>query len=298
MRFAEERMGDPAIQEKKIGDFAKRSMRNEIAELNEDTIRSLCPFPISYDVNQTQGLNFSEYTYTELLSGFWVATQSLEINCRLLLEASKYSEIDPKLAPEKIVADKYVLSEDIEKYKHVKKICFLPGHNMLDVASVEIISRLIHDNDDIMLKPHPITNSESLNIFGSRFGWNKVIPKDISGNALLKNCDVVYTTTASEMAISGTLLGKQVVNISNFSNEGSGAYHPISRILFEAHKHGVAQAQDALLRIFSCPWSGVVTAGSENVSDRIAQYYKKSLEYRDFYKPLASPRGNNPNKKA
>jgi len=298
MRFADERMTDPAIQEKKIGTFAKRSNRNQIAEKYEDLIRDNAPYPISYDVSQIQPLNFSEYTYTELLSGFWIATQSLEINCRLLQEASNYNNIDSALIPEKIVADKYILSDDIEKYKHVKRICFLPGHNMLDVASVEIISRLLHENDDIMLKPHPITNQESLNIFGSRFGWNKVIPKDVSGNALLKNCDVVYTTTASEMAISGTLMGKKVVNISNFFNEGSGAYHPISRILFSAHKHSVHKAQECLLRIFSCPWSGIVVEGADSPESRIHEYYKKSLEYRDFYKPLASPRGNNPNKKA
>lgn len=290
MKFSHEKLSDPVIQDKKIGPFAKRSARSKLAEQYEDMLRELAPYPISYDVNQGQPINYSEYTYTELLSGFWVATQSLELNCRLMLEASKYSKLDNSLDIDSIVSDKYVLDHNLSRFSKTKKVCFLPGHNMLDVASVEIIARLVHEDDTVLLKPHPITNEESLNLFATRFGWNKIIPKDISGNALLHSCEVVYTTSASEMAISGTLLGKTVVNVSNFFNEGSGAYHSINRLLFAAHKQGTSHAKELLLRILSCPWSGIHLHDS-NVEDRLKEYYAKSLELREIYKPLASPRG-------
>lgn len=296
MKFASDLMSSPQTQQSKIGNFAKRSNRSKFSEDSEQAIRDLCPYPISYDVTQVQSTNFSEFTYTELLSGFWIATQSLDINCRLLQDAAN-TDFDSTIDLNKLVADKYNLSEDISKYKHIKKICFLPGHNMLDVASVEIIARLIHENDDIYLKPHPITNNESLQLFATRFGWNKIINKDVSGNSLLANCDVVYTTSASEMAMSATILGKQVHNVSNFFNEGSGAYHSISRILFLAHKNmGISEAQRMLKNIFECPWSGIVTEQSVNTEQRIKDFYSKSLEYRNRYRSLASPKGNMPKK--
>jgi hypothetical protein len=104
----------------------------------------------------------------------------------------------------------------------------------------------------------------------------------------------VYTTTASEMAISGTILGKKVVNISNYNNEGSGAYHSISRLLFEAHKHSIKEAQDLLNSLYSCPWSGILIAQQGDIEYRMSEFYKKALDYRSFYKPLGSPRGLQP----
>lgn len=296
MKYANDLMSSKDTQYSKIGNFATRSSRNKFSEENEKLIRDSSPYPISYDVTQVQTTNFSEFTYTELLSGFWIATQSLDINCRLLQDASEINT-ESSLDLASIVADKYNLSADISKYKDSKKICFLPGHNMLDVASVEIIARLVHEEDDVLIKPHPITNAESLHMLAQRFGWNKIIDKDVSGDSLIKNCDVVYTTTASEMAISGTILGKKVVNVSNFFNEGSGAYHPLTRILFQAHKyHGVEEAQRLLKNIFACEWSGIVTKESGNIEERIKTYYSKALEYRTRYKTLASPKGNPPKK--
>lgn len=296
MKFSKELMSSPEVQHNKIGNFATRSTRNVWAEKQETLVRELCPHPISYDVSQGQGLNFSEYTYTELLGGIWTATQSSEVNCRLMQEAANYTETSSVNSLKSIVNDKYNLSPD-PKFQQVKKVCFLPGHNLLEVASTELISRLAHEEDDVYFKPHPITNDEALKLIASRVGWHRLIPKDVSGNYLLQNCDEVYTTTASEMAISGTILGKKVYNISNFFNEGSGAYLPISRVLFKKHKQSVEAAQQALLNIINCPWSGIIIPQHTDIEARLKTFYSKSQEFRGFYKPLASPKGNPPGKK-
>lgn len=294
MKFSQELMTSKEVQFGKVGGFATRSARNTWAESQEQLVRELCPFPISYDVSQGQGLGFAEFTYTELLGGMWVATQSMEVNCRLLEAASEYNCTQCTLTD--LVVDKYDLVTD-HKYQDIKKVCFLPGHNLLEVASTELTCRLAHEDDDVYFKPHPITNDDALKMIASRVGWNKVIPREVSGNYLLKNCDEVYTTTASEMAISGTILGKRVYNVSNFFNEGSGAYLPISRILFKKHKVSVEAAQRALNNILNCPWSGIILPQHTDVESRLKQYYEKALEYRSLYRPLASPKGNPPNKK-
>lgn len=284
-------MSNEETQKNKLGPNVKRSSRNKWAEQHESLVRSLAPFPITYDVNQSQPTNFSEYTYTEFLNGLWVTSQSLEINCQMFEEASKY-ESTHTINLEDIVSDKYVSKDD--NIPTIDRICFLPGHNALDIASVEMIARIAFEEDDVLFKPHPITNEEGLKIIAQRVGWHKVLPKEMSGNVLLKNCKELYTTSASEMAISGTILGKKVHNISNFFNEGSGAYYPISRILFKKHKTSIQAAQEALSNIIDCPWSGIILPIHDNIEERIKAFYSQSLICRNHFKPLAGPRGRPP----
>lgn len=287
MKFHNELMRDPKTQQKKIGDFATRSTRNVWAESIEHAVRSAAPFPITYDVSAVQPTNFSEYAYTELSGGMWVTTQSLEINARLIDLASRemtQETIEPLVAS---LEDKYVLEAPEKCYR---KVCFLPGHNMLEVASVELIARLAHEDEEVVFKLHPITNNEATEIIRKRVGWHRIVDRKISGMALLRGCEEVYTSSASEMAITGTALGKRVFNISNFFNEGTGAYHPISRVLFAAHKTGVKDAQQALANILNAPWSGLLFPWQTDVEARLTRYFEKSLDLRERYKPLAAPR--------
>jgi hypothetical protein len=285
-----ELMRDPKVQEKKLGPYAKRSTRNEWAEQHEQAVRDMAPFPTTYDVNAVQPTNFSEYTYTELAGGLWIATQSLEINARLFDAASRHPTFTPTTTIAKLEAllgDKYLLKKPERTYK---RVCFLPGHNMLDVASMELICRLAHEEPDVVYKLHPVTNADATNLIRKRVGWHRIIGKDVSGMDLLRTCDEVYTSSASEMAITGTILGKKVFNVSNFFFEGSGSYHSISRLLFLAHRReGVEAAQRVLAAIVECPWSGVLFPFHDDVETRIATYYNKTLELREMYKPLAAP---------
>jgi hypothetical protein len=293
MKMSNERMADPRVIQSKIGDFAKRSDRNQWAEKNEELVRNLAPYPISYDVSSTQSANFSEYTYTEILGGIWVQSQSMDINVRMMQAASEVKGEDSIENLKQAMSDKYKLTAIPEKWKNVHAVCFLPGHNLLDVASVEMIARIAHEEDHVYFKPHPITNDDALNLIGKRVGWNKMIPKDVSGFELLKQCDEVYTSTASEMAISGTAYGAKVYNITNFFNEANGVYHPISRVLFRKHaKENVKSAQKALSNMISCKWSGLIFPWQDDVEERLKAFYDKSIEMKQMYRSLASPRGN------
>lgn len=290
MKFARDLISDTAVHQHKLGEFATRSTRSDWATQIENIVRSASPFPISYDVTCTQPTKFTEYCYTEFHSGVWLSTQSMEINTRMINDAAM--EDAPYNLTEFVqgIEDKYVLDTSVVSPKRISRVCFLPGHNMLDVASVEIISRIAHEEDDVYFKPHPITNDESMAFIGSRVGWNRVIPKDVSGNMLLQQCDEVFTTTASEMAVSGTALGKHVVNVSNFFTESAGTYYPISRVLFQAHqKYGITIAQQQLSNVINCKWSGFVFPWQTDVEERINNFYTKSLEYRERYRSLSSP---------
>jgi hypothetical protein len=289
-----ELMSNPETQRKKLGEHVTRGPRNAWAESIETKVRALSPFPITYDVSAVQPTNFSEYAYTELAGGMWITTQSLEINARLLHYAAQQDSVSDTLDRfAAILQDKYVLDKPETTYK---KVCFLPGSNALDVVSIETVARLVHEEEDVMFKLHPLTNDDAINSIRKRVGWNRMLSRELSGMELLRRCDVVYTSSASEMAITGTALGKKVVNISNFMHEGSGAYHAISRLLFIAHRDSVATAQRVLVNVIDCPWSG--TLFPWHMTDaRIAEYFDKTLKLRDMYRPLAAPRGNPPQPK-
>ena len=298
MKFVNELMGDKNVQASKIGTAIKRSSRNTWAEqIGEAMVRKLAPWPTSYDVSCLQPTNFSEFTYTEFSSGIVATTQSKEINARLYDFASKIEAKDTYQLDTftESLTDKYVLENISDKWDGIKRVVFMPGHNMLDVASQEILSRLAVEEEDIYVKPHPITIDSSVALVAKKMGWNRMIPKDISGFKLLLNCDEVYTTSCSEMSITGTALGKKVFNISNFHNEGAGAYHALARLIFKAHeKHGVEEAKRILNNVLSCEWSGYIFPwhSEEEVEHRLKCFYAKSFELREMYKPLSLSIGN------
>lgn len=284
----------------KIGPYISRSKRNNWATEQEATLRSKCPdfYYISYDVSANQSNNFSEYTYTEFPGGgLYSATQSREINSRLVDFASKE---DAGLEGEEALShfvdalcDKYDLLDLEEKYQGINHVVFMPGHNLLDLADVDYVLRLINETDDVYLKPHPLTVGDAVHGLAGRVGWNKILPKDASGVKLLENCTHVYTTTASEFSITGAALGKVVTNISKYQSEGAGVYQPFSRVLTIAQRrHGIDEAKRLLGNILACKWSGLYFDWQDDVEERMDAYFKKTQELRELYRPLSQGRGD------
>ena len=294
MKFHQQLMSDAKVQEEKLGKFAKRSPRSQWATGLEAKVRDSAPFPASYDISPTQPTEFSEFAYTEIAGGMWVYAQSVEINCRIIDAAAKkgdrsLSTIDSFL---ECAGDKYLMDEAPDRWKGKKKVCFLPGHNMLDVASREIVARLAFEDQDVAFKPHPVTEEKALGVVVNNVGgWNRVVPKDVSGFSLIKEADVVYVCSASEISIIATALGKKVVNISNFFNEHTGIYHPISRLLYTAHRDGsVQEAQQILAAILNCDDTGLLFPWMQDIDKRLENYYRHALSLRETYRSMSAPR--------
>jgi len=276
-------MGD----EFKSGGDLKRSKRNDWGKSIEELIRHFAPFPISYDVDCTQSLNFSEFSYTEILGGMYINTQNTDTNCRIIESASKEkTKIDHIANIKKISADKYDLVSIDKNYDYPKKIGFMVGHNMFDMVSRENVARIAFENDDFKLKLHPLTNQNYAGKIASTIGWNKIIQNDVSGVALLKNAESVYTTTSSELGLMAVAYDKDIHNITAFFNESIGVYYPISKLLFTAERN---RRKTILNNIIDCKYSGILFPWMTDVEERINAYYKKALEVREIYKPLSIP---------
>lgn len=300
-RLSNQLMSDEkTFNDTKIGPYAKRSARNNWAASQEQTLRSKCPpfYYTSYDVSANQGNNFSEFTYTEFpAGGLYASTQSREINCRIIDFASK--EKSGKAGEEALsnfisnFSDKYMMEEVDDQYKGLENVIFMPGHNLIDLADIDYVLRIVNETDDVFLKPHPLTANEAIHGIAGRVGWNKIIPKYVSGAKLLENCTNVYTTTASEFSITGAALGKTVHNISKYQSEGAGVYQPFSRIMtITQRQRGIKEAQRLLGNILACKWSGLFFEFQDDVEERMDAYYSKSLELRELYRPLSCGRGD------
>lgn len=266
--------------------MATRSDRNKWAESIEPIIRELSPFPISYDVTCVQPANFSEYTYTEFAGGIYILSQSVDINTRLMSLAyssspdSGLSEIEK--AWRSIVKDKYNL-EQSSIGKFPEKIIFTPANNCLDQISWEVLCRAVHEDDSVMVKPHPIIDPEANKMIASRVGWNKMIPQKESGIEYMINSKEVYASSCSELSILAALFDKKVHNLGNFFHESEGAYYPITRQMFASDDY-----KKAILKMMACEFSGLIFPwhSEPEIKNRIKAFFDKTLELRGKYSPL------------
>lgn len=286
MKYAQERMSDPAVQIHKIGEDLKRSKRNEWGNSVEEMIRGMAPYPITYDVNCLQGQNFSEYSYTELVGGMMVRTQSTDINVRLAhFCAGQKSSLDVLDQWKEIITDKYELNDDLpEKYSNVEDVIFIPGDNMSDLMNRDNLHRLLHESPKAMVKPHPLTNDEHLMALYREYGAHRVIPPELSGLKLLNNAKRVFTCSASELGIIGVILGKDIYNLGMFRYEAIGTYYTITRILFIAE-----DKRQVLANIANCVWSGCVFPWQDNIEERLASYYQSTLEMKEEFRSMSGP---------
>lgn len=286
MKFSHELMSDPNVQKNKINHL-KRSKRNSWAEKIELDIREFSPYPISYDVTCNHPVNFTEYTYTELLGGMYLQTHSIDINCRISQAASEVESDDTSTFEKlkQLLADKYFLGNNIpEKFKNIDEVIFMPGSNIADIASSDTIGRIC-SNEKVMVKPHPLTDEGFKKVLAKTCGgWNRIIPEELSGMYFLQNAKKVYTTAASEMSISAYILEKEVVNVGAYKFESTGAYYPIARVLFNS-KNPI----QSLVNMVNCKWSGILFPWQEDYLERAKAFYAKSLELREVYKPLHGP---------
>ena len=276
--------------ETKIGKF-KYTDRCKWAKSIEPLIKDLSPFPISYDVDSTQPSNFREYSYTHMLGGVYLNTQSIEINTRLMEEASKLNnpsnEHIDKLKT--MFVDKYVLnklnSPNVKDYP--KHVGIMVGQNLFDLVSAEKIARLAFEDDNFFLKLHPITDQEESGWIANVVGWHKIITNDASGMELIMNCETASVTTGTELATVAVALEKNINNISDFFNETIGVYYPINRLYFKEELK--TSRLELLNNILNCKWSGLIFPWMDDYEERIKLYFDKTLELRNKYGAITYP---------
>ena len=279
----QKRLSDNETQNAKLTvDFAKlRSEHLKLLAPLEEEIRRQAPLPISYDIGRSQPPYFNEFTYTELLGGLYVSPQSCEAAARMVQEAVDCQ--DPILADVMDfipLRDKYKLDE--KPLASPPNVVFLPGTNIFRIAvSKENLSRLMHEQEDIMLKLHPLTDEGLTRFLGMNFGYHRLIGGRVSGAAVLSASQRVWVTTSTEMGLYAMLEGKPVGNITNYAYEPRGSYNPFYRVLWNA-----TNKRRAIRQVLNSPLSGFFHPEDPHVREKIGKYFEHAMSWRAAYKPL------------
>lgn len=211
------------IELHKDGNLEKRIGHNKRHDLPglkdlETIIDQETPLAVTCDVKTIQPPYFTEFKYLDILGGVLLGTLSAEINYRV--RAASLNDNVDSVFPIGSVMDKYQLTPTQKTYR---KIIFLPGSNSLNLIDQFLLQRLLED-DEWMIKPHPVTNQEMLRDIGSLYGYHRILDTKISGIQLLEGCAEIATCSTSELYLLARLLGKPVSNITRYDNSWLTAY--------------------------------------------------------------------------
>lgn len=272
-------------QSQKIGEEFANIRGKHLLELGniEQMVRSMAPLPISYDVARLQPPYFSEFTYTEMLGNMYICPQSSEITARLVLESLKdESQYTFNVIDHIEARDKYELNEvDGPTYK---RVAFLPGSNIFnDAVSRDLLHRAMADFEDLVIKPHPLTNPDHIRWYSGTFGAHRILDPMESGWYYLKHAEEVFVTTTTEMGLYATLDAKPIHNVTRFEYEARGAYNAFYRPLWNVDTN---EAQTLLRRSLNSPLSGFFHKCDPQLEMKIKKYYELAMLWREFYKPL------------
>lgn len=280
------RLADRGVQDRKITpEFAalRGPHLDRLAPL-EELVRELAPLPVSYDVTRLQLPFFQEFTYTEMLGGLYVAPQSSEMAARMAAAADgdlAEHAFDAADAVIQCAGDKYRL-ESSEGW--AKKVAFLPGSNIFaEAVSREALTRLMHEDPEVVIKPHPMTGLELVRHLGRSFGYHRVLDPMASGWNCLVAAEVAYVTTTTEMGLYAVLRTTPIANLSAFPAEARGVYNPFYRLLWRESTIGRLRC---LRRVLSSPLSGFVHPDDPNPRGRLERYFAAAMAAREPFRPL------------
>lgn len=279
-------IGDERLRDN-LGEFhdLRKPHLEDLREV-EVMVRQRAPLPTTYDVNRNQPQWFQEFTHTECLGGLLVTPQSGEAAARMVqIGVDERSSLDRD--PTEWIMDRLERTGTLDKYRlqgvsmpDVERVVFTPGSNLFTtMVSREILTRAMWEDDDLFIKPHPMTNEGNMRMLCREFGYHRIIPPMESGWEYLRKATVVYATSSTELALYAVLLGKEVRNISNFFHETMGVYHPLFRL----------RDRGELVAALSSPYSGFIIPGDD--PNRVDEYFRRAMELRRTLRPLTYEMG-------
>ncbi|WP_163226442.1 hypothetical protein [Campylobacter fetus] len=284
----DEKLSDNDAFNERTGNKLKRVNLEHLDRL-EGLIKANSPFGASYDVNRTQGLDFCELSYTEIFkNAIYLTPQNTELAYKMAFLA-KISYLGDLEKDKQNLLNKIAFKD---KYKSaelcgnkISSVCFLSGSNTLKrTISINELIKWVHYDENMLIKPHPLTDEKDLNELGVLLGKNRVLKPEISAFDLLKNANRVYSTSSSEIGLYAALMGKEVVDITNFINADETAYAPLYRFINYPYNKDLS----ALISVLSSPLSGVFFHNDDSLETKLKEYFKALNELKDINKPYSN----------
>lgn len=280
--------------ENRIGSTNKLTyLPKTLTKLNivEKFFQEQCHLPVQFDLMPCEDWYYPKYfTYTNINQYMFLASNSFEFNTRFFQNQLatidwKFVEHDPdNIFQENEMADKY----DLHPYdeKELEHVFFLPGTNLdylIDYAKIDEIKLY---NDDVLIKPHPITSKKHLTILGNMYGWDNIIEPEVSGHDILKKTKNVYYTDNSEIGLKAYAMGKSPVHFNVLNLSQPMIYHSFYHILRQ-HKGDHIELLNAF---FNTPKFGMFNLNNsiDTLKNDIHSYLGDFQHFRERLKPVCT----------
>ncbi len=272
-------------QEKRIGDNKRAKKSQTSIDIEEILLSTPSPLPLTFDIRPIHEYYFNEYTYHDVFGGLVLTTMSPEVSARIIdhiFHVDKHDVTDHCSFLVQKIFDKYETKE--VSNPNAKKIVFLPGSNLINAVDKELLERMMFNNENVFLKLHPITGDDMVRQLGIKYGYHRLLGPKESGINYLIQADEIYTTANSEMGIYAAALGKKFADITSFECMAELTYWTLIRLFIPGK---IDHNKEVINKVLSSKGSGWLLPWNTDHEERIKEYYKRSMQIRDFFKPLA-----------
>lgn len=280
--------------QKQIGDMPKSKTLEHLREVERYFLKQIKKLPIDqdYDVTANEVPWFRTMSYTEVAHCFFMYPLSPIVKTKQVQQAFEHN-VEPKLDFIKYFQDR--ISNDVaNKYSHIKEKKIEPrDHLIVPVGSNKIketvcLNKLkyiinTHGEDEVYLKPHPLTTHQIVGELRDMLGENVVLNRDENLYKLLIEAEVVYTSHRSESIFYAVALGKEVDCIDVYQKAHEGSFYCLANEIFERKTN--ADQKEFIQKAFNSYKSGIVNPElDENWKDRIDDYLEYIMCIREDYR--------------
>ena len=267
--------------EKRIGPDNKRSKASESSIHVEDIYLKHATLPCTFDVSPIQKPYFDEFTYHDVFGGIFGGTMNEEVNARIVESSIKNVEPDFTKKLVNSLNDKYNLNSKLSE-SNCKKIIFFPGSNLLHVVNLDLVDKIVYDDDSVRIKPHPIMTQDGLRQLGIRYGYWRLIPPSESGIDYLRQADFVWGTMNSEIGLIAAALKKPYVDVSKLVYMQKLTYATIHRLF---KNNDVEYNHEIITKVLTSKSSGLLMPWHDDLDQRAKEFFKSAMEIREVFKP-------------
>lgn len=241
------------------------------------------PLETTMSVRPIQYTHFNEFLYTTALGGINFTSLSADANARMALTAVEQSTTAPTF-PVGEVMDKYDTQPVSKQYSKIIFMCADESTNVLDQSAMQ---KLMHDDDEWVIKLHPRSSDKMARELGTRFGYHRLIAGSESGVSLLKTATRVATTQTCELYIVARLLGLPVKDLTSFDRQFLCGYHHICRLL-----KGTSADMVTLNKLFMGDLSGHLRLTNTDVRNKelLDNYVTAAMDIREQFRPIVNVR--------
>lgn len=279
----------------RIGDVPKSKTLDHLKEVEKYFLDTVKKYKIeaSYDVVANEIPYFKTLNYTEWAHCFIMHPLCQDLRVQQMRDA--YNDNCPQKLDYVGWFKNRIESGQSNKYSHIKdpgENCPPPKENLVVLVGSNKLKERICLNklkwiistyeDDVYLKPHPLTHYQLVGELQDLFGFDRVLDRDTDLYYYLTRAKRIFTSHMSESAIYSVVLDKEIHPIDIYNKVEQGSFYHINKFLFTED-----DPKEWANRTFNSPKSGIV-------NPQIDEHWKVRID--NYLEYISEQRSKNKNK--